>query len=114
MFGGADDDILIGGKGSDRLNGGRGDDTLTGDDGRDIFIFSRNSGEDRITDFNNNKERIDLNAFAVGNFKQLKKSGALVADGRDSIINLDKLGGDGAIYVDDMQLKDWDGRDFFF
>jgi Ca2+-binding RTX toxin-like protein len=69
LFGNADDDLvrggdgndeLSGGKGRDFLNGGHGDDTLKGGPGRDIFVFRRLSGEDRIVDFDPQKDRIDL------------------------------------------------------
>lgn len=51
LFGDAGKDRLFGGDGNDTLNGGTGNDRLTGGAGADVFIFTRGSGRDRITDF---------------------------------------------------------------
>jgi serralysin len=66
LLGGGGSDALIGGAGSDRLIGGFGIDNLTGGAGADTFVFlpgdsSAASGQhDRITDFTNGVDRIDL------------------------------------------------------
>lgn len=65
LFGGAQNDTLIGGRGSDRLDGGDGDDILTGGGGTDAFVY--NGGEDVITDFGNDRLRIDDVLWAGGN-----------------------------------------------
>ena len=68
-FGGAGKDLLSGGAGSDFLFGERGRDVLVGDSGNDvlaggldadIFRFRGSWGSDRITDFENGVDRIDL------------------------------------------------------
>ncbi len=72
-------DVLIGGTGADTLNGGRGNDRLSGgngtgaDDGaRDVFIYapsgSGGGGLDRITDFVQGSDVIDLSAFGFTDF----------------------------------------------
>lgn len=67
MFGGAGRDTMDGGAGRDMINGdggrdliigGRGADTLTGGAGADTFTFTQGSGRDRITDYNDMRDRI--------------------------------------------------------
>ncbi|HEY9816116.1 MAG TPA: Calx-beta domain-containing protein [Candidatus Obscuribacterales bacterium] len=69
LRGGGGDDVLRGGNGSDRLVGGDGDDLLisghgqtilTGGAGRDTFLFTRNRGTHIITDFELDRDVIDL------------------------------------------------------
>lgn len=62
--GGAGDDRLVGNGGNDRLSGGGGDDTLTGGAKRDEFVYAE--GADVITDFRNNKDTVELDAFDLG------------------------------------------------
>ncbi|MFN4156350.1 MAG: M10 family metallopeptidase C-terminal domain-containing protein [Paracoccaceae bacterium] len=60
LHGGDGDDFIWGGTGSDTIFGGAGDDTIapgadndtvTGGEGADTFVFYRNNGVTRITDF---------------------------------------------------------------
>jgi Ca2+-binding RTX toxin-like protein len=51
---------LFGGKGNDLLDGGPGRDQLSGGLGADIFVFSQNSGRDRIRGFNIGEDRVSL------------------------------------------------------
>ena len=61
LFGLGGDDTLIGGNGIDFLNGGTGNDVLSGRGGFDSFLFDTvDFGQDVITDFSNNNERIDF------------------------------------------------------
>ena len=50
LEGGSGNDKLFGGKGNDILDGGAGDDRLYGGEGDDVYIFTRGSGNDRISD----------------------------------------------------------------
>lgn len=52
LFGSWAADRLDGGAGADTLAGEAGADTLTGGKGADVFVFSSDSGQDRVTDFN--------------------------------------------------------------
>ncbi|MGY0200335.1 Ig-like domain-containing protein [Leptothrix sp. BB-3] len=73
VTGGAGDDtltgnnnvnVLSGGAGADRLTGGGGNDNLTGGAGADVFVFtSTNDGLDRITDFAQGTDVINLAAI---------------------------------------------------
>lgn len=73
MFGGEGNDTLIGRQGNDELDGGDGDDllnggvgmnTLTGGAGSDVFVFDDLEGQNTITDFEHNIDKIDLSAFS--------------------------------------------------
>ena len=57
LFGDGQNDTLVGGRGSDRLDGGDDNDRMTGGGGNDVFIY--NGGADVITDFGNDRLRID-------------------------------------------------------
>ncbi len=66
LDGGSGNDFLSGGSGDDALFGGTGSDLLTGGSGNDRFIFRAASespasgGWDRITDFSQGRDKIDL------------------------------------------------------
>ncbi len=66
LYGGNGSDIVKGGTGLDRLEGGKGNDILTGGADADIFVFLRGGDTDRITDFRNNVDEIDLVGFNLG------------------------------------------------
>ena len=66
--GGNGDDNLDGGTGNDTLIGGSGNDLLTGGKGADTFVLSNSSGFDRITDFGNGNDVIDLSATDFEDF----------------------------------------------
>jgi Ca2+-binding RTX toxin-like protein len=58
--GGLGADVLNGNTGADRLIGGGGDDRMTGGAGADVFVFAGTYGDDRISDFQNGIDRLDL------------------------------------------------------
>lgn len=60
MSGGEGDDMIRGGKGDDLLNGGAGCDLMWGGNGSDTFVFQKNSGQDRIFDFDADEDRLDF------------------------------------------------------
>ena len=68
LWGDAGDDRMLGGDGDDVLIGGIGLDTMTGGSGSDRFVFSAITdsapgGADRITDFSNALDTVDLSAI---------------------------------------------------
>jgi len=77
LYGGSGSDTLNGGDGNDKLNGGSGNDiliggvgadTLRGGSGNDVFVYSSASDSttsswDRILDFTQGKDQIDLSAL---------------------------------------------------
>ncbi|MEM1314875.1 MAG: matrixin family metalloprotease [Pseudomonadota bacterium] len=72
LWGGGGDDRLDGGRGADRLDGGSGRDVLTGGRGADVFVLREGRGRDRVTDFEDGRDRIaverdaDVSLRAVG------------------------------------------------
>ena len=66
LFGGAGNDFLNAYNEDDTLDGGTGTDTLIGGNGSDVFVFRDDGSSDRITDFQNGQDRIDIDvAFAA-------------------------------------------------
>lgn len=73
ITGGAGNDVLVGGEGNDTLIGGTGNDFMTGGLGADIFkwvLGDQGSGPsanpvDRITDFGNGADVVDLRDLLV-------------------------------------------------
>jgi Ca2+-binding RTX toxin-like protein len=108
LRGNAGDDSLYGGNGSDTLRGDRGDDVLWGGRNADIFVFRRGDGNDRIADFENGIDRIDLRDFALASFAAL----AAVASNRPAglLIDLDSFGGD-TIMVAGLTKAQFDAGD---
>lgn len=60
IYGEAGTDTIYGDGGNDRIDGGSGDDVLRGGAGRDEFVLATGSGSDRILDFEDGLDRIDL------------------------------------------------------
>lgn len=60
LLGSAVADTLQGGGGADWLHDGAGSDVLTGGAGADVFVFARDGALDRISDFEDGVDRIDL------------------------------------------------------
>lgn len=67
LRGGSGNDILRGGGGADRLDGGNGNDRLAGGIGADDFVYAAGGGRDRIVDFQNNLDELDLRSFGFAN-----------------------------------------------
>jgi Ca2+-binding RTX toxin-like protein len=75
--------MIFAGDGNDVVNGGAGADFLRGGKGQDTFAFDVNFGRDRIRDFNQADDLLDLRSTDVTAFEQLKiaiKGGATVVD----------------------------------
>lgn len=91
LFGNDGDDALSGGSGADILGGGAGDDQLTGNQANDIFLFPRQGGDDRVTDFLDGSDRLDLTAFR---FASVAAVAALAANATGGmVLDLTSLGG---------------------
>ena len=103
------DDTLLGQVGADRLNGGEGADRLYGNEGDDTFIFGAGHGDDRILDFTNGEDLIDLSAFGLSGFDEVTISSI-----SDSVkIDLTEHGG-GTILLQHFDIADLDVNDFLF
>lgn len=67
IFGGLGKDQLFGNAGNDVLNPGKGRDQLTGGLGKDRFDFEKNQGRNKVLDYQDGKDKIDLAGFNFGN-----------------------------------------------
>ncbi|KFG69190.1 CAP domain-containing protein [Microvirga sp. BSC39] len=87
LVGDTGNDRLYGESGKDRLNGSSGNDILTGGSGADSFRFTGKWGADKITDFTNGVDRIDLRGNGLS-FRELSiAQGHGDSDGRaDDVI----------------------------
>lgn len=107
LSGGAGSDRLFGNAGDDMLRAGGGIDSLTGGQGGDHFIFSDRDGFDRIMDFEDGIDRIDLTPVGLSGFDELEitaaANGARIA-----------YGDSGRVLVRDMDVSDIDAEDFVF
>lgn len=78
---GAGNDTVNGGIGDDRVNGGAGTDSLIGGLGNDTFVYTTGYGSDRIRDFQNGTDRINIVAGAT-QFSQV----TVADDGLDTVL----------------------------
>ena len=60
IFGGSGKDFLRGNKGNDTLDGGAGADKLAGGRGADVFVFGKNEGPDRVLDFEDGVDMLQV------------------------------------------------------
>jgi hypothetical protein len=89
LGGAAGNDVLDGGEGNDVLRGGKGNDRLAGGAGADQFLFARNDGTDRITDFEVGVDRIGIAGASRLNqitFADISAGVRLVANGTTIIV----------------------------
>jgi len=117
LIGGVGSDTIEGNGGNDRLAGRAGDDILTGGKGADTFVFGtsyniRSSADDkdRITDFEDGTDKIDLSKFGT-DFSAVADAidGNMQGDAR---ISLYQLGGEGIIIVEGTSSAQLDASDF--
>lgn len=109
LEGGSGNDTLLGGTGRDILEGGSGNDILTGGAGVDFFEFERGDGRDRITDFQNGLDRIDLDDFSRAQVGQIINGAR--QQGSDLVLTLDA---NTTITIEDIQRSQLDLGDFTF
>ena len=117
LMGDADDDFLLGEGGTDTLSGGAGNDTMFGGFGsgnfdglRDTFVFASAAngagGFDRIRDFEDGIDQIDLTSFGFAAFADVD---ALAVDtGASMRIN---FGGGDVIYIDNFSTAQFTADD---
>lgn len=102
LLGDGDRDVLFGGDGNDRTDGGTGNDVITTGLGRDRIVLRRNQGFDRVTDFRNNQDKIDLVGIS---FRQLN----LERRQNDVLV---KLGGSNLLLIENTTLQAINRADF--
>lgn len=86
LFGQAGHDRMFGGKGNDQLDGYKGRDLLVGGAGKDTFIFDLDSGIDRIRDFRDDVDTLELDDALWGGSAL---TGAEVVDAFADIVEAD-------------------------
>ncbi|MDF2232717.1 hypothetical protein P2H44_09150 [Albimonas sp. CAU 1670] len=110
------DDLLRGGAGEDLIAGGAGDDEMAGGINADVFRIGRHSGDDRIADWTDGEDVLNLRALnieittSVGDVKAASQNRA----GGVVIIDLDALGGDGSLEIAGWNVNLMSSDDFIF
>ncbi len=66
LYGGAGNDNIDGGDDKDTIEGGEGDDTLTGGQSEDTFVIRDGHGNDVITDFSPDHDKIAFDMSEMG------------------------------------------------
>jgi Ca2+-binding RTX toxin-like protein len=109
LLGGDGNDTLKGLGGADFLSGGDGDDRLIGGAGKDIFEFYTGKGRDRIVDFTNGVDRIDLHDWTgVDSLAAVKAH--MTVSGNDLVI---RMGAD-SLTIEHTARAEIDLSDFIF
>ncbi|MEO1522357.1 MAG: calcium-binding protein, partial [Cyanobacteria bacterium J06633_2] len=102
LRGGSGDDRLIGGNGDDRLIGGRGDDVIITNSGRDRIVIGRNDGFDRVVDFRDNRDTIQLRGIRFGQL-------SIEQQGNDVLIRTDNQN---LLLLEDINVAQIGASDF--
>ena len=107
LDGGTGNDTVNGGTGEDIIIGGMGNDVLIGGSGSDIFEFATASGTDRISDFRQGFDRIDLSGWGYDDFSDVNLATAGTGV-RITFTPWDSL------LIDRATVADFDSSDFIF
>lgn len=109
LSGGAGSEALYGGSGGDRLDGGADNDLLTGGSGADTFVFALGTGGDRVNDYRDGQDVIEIDmGLGLTSFGDVQ--GAATQVGSDVVIQV----GSDALTLMDTQLSVLDASDFSF
>ncbi|ESR27161.1 calcium-binding protein [Lutibaculum baratangense] len=116
LVGGAGNDRLYGGAGADDLVGGSGFNDYVGGSGADWFIMSARGGafsNDLIWDFEFGADRIDVSAWGISDFSQLRA--ILGADSYgDATLNAFYAGRDHKLTLDGVAPSELISSDFVY
>ncbi|MDQ2089264.1 hypothetical protein NO357_05040 [Marimonas arenosa] len=114
--GDAGDDVVTGGDGNDRVDGGIGNDTLDGGAGSDIyngglgadvFVFSADGAFDKINNFEDGVDLIDVSAYGFASADDFLST-AYEVNGDTYIV----LGDGDVLRLDDVALANVTAEDF--
>jgi Ca2+-binding RTX toxin-like protein len=88
--GGPGPDTLLGTPGDDVFRASLGADTLTGNGGHDTYVFGRDDGADRITDFQPGAggDVVELDRFGIYSFAELAPHLETIAQGDGVLLRL--------------------------
>ncbi|MCP5075360.1 MAG: hypothetical protein GY947_18970, partial [Rhodobacteraceae bacterium] len=92
----------------------KGDDEITSGGGNDVIVFKRSAGNDTITDFNNGRDVIDLQAFNLTNWGDLNGSGAVTDVTGGVEIDFSLIGGSGILTIAGISMGVLGNPDFIF
>lgn len=109
VFGGAGQDRVRGDAGSDYIDGGTGSDRYWGGAGADTFVFGVDGSFDKIHDFQDGLDLIDLSAFNLSGLEAV--TSAARQDGFDVVID---LGGGDVLKIDETSVAQLTADDFVF
>lgn len=110
LIGGDGFDILSGGNGRDTLEGGGGNDILSGGNGRDSFVFELLGATDRITDYDDARDKIELNTnLGVNSFSDI--ANLMQQIGNDVYIQFNNTD---SLILENTLISDLDASDFDF
>lgn len=103
-------DVLLGGGGADKLWFGKGADTATGGAGKDLFFLAKREGQgNKITDFKDGADKLNLKAFGYGSkakaLDHFKDAGGA---NNDRIVFSDK---NTKVVINGLDLSDLNGAD---
>ncbi len=126
LSGGYGDDVLLGGEGNDTLQGGYDYNDLYGGGGADIFkmsarltdeqsgshLLSINTSRDDIHDFKIGVDRVDVSAFGISTFDQLKV--ILEKESGATYFNAFYAGREHAVFLEGVILGKLTASDFIF
>ncbi len=108
FYGSNGNDIMSGGGGNDFLSGDAGNDTLTGGTGSDTFFFlNSSSGNDTITDFENDVDRLDFRYLGFSTANDVLDLASTVGNG-----TLIGFGNGNSITLENFQFSLFDSNDF--
>jgi uncharacterized protein (TIGR01370 family) len=96
LFGQSGNDVLSGGAGNDQISGGLGNDLLYGGAGHDAFVFAPANGADRVYDFTQGEDRLNLHALGTTLPATLA---ALSLTSTGVLLDLTQLGGTGSVLL---------------
>lgn len=105
LTGGDGSDRLIGGTGADWLIAGRGDDRISGGSGADGFVFNSGDGQDIVTDFAADQDKIKITTGAE-DFSDLR----LTQQGANTVLRF----ADFTVTLIGVTARELDAADFLF
>jgi|GEM_PF-2298928 len=116
LDGGAGNDALYGGNGDDQIKGGLGNDVITLGNGKDTLVLETNNGYDRVIDFTNGEDKIQLEGgISYGDLEILSQDNHTVIKNQSTGENLVKLENvnvadiDAGDFVLDLDVRSLDG-----
>lgn len=123
LFGGQGIDTLNGSVGNDWLFGGTGEDVLITGEGRDVVSFAPEQATsldgncfgaiDRVTDFDTNRDKIDLKDFGYSCLEDFYEAGGkIVGTATGTYIYFDGTGQ--GVFLENVSARTIDESDFVF